>query len=476
MEERRKCYIPMRVVLAINVFTATLMSYMMRVNLSIIIIAMVKPTGLSKRISDSECIDAGNSSANTANVSLLDVGLFLYGERYAWDQTSQGYILGGYFYGYVLTSFPGGIIAEYIGPYQTVGVTTLISAALTACTPFIASLHFSVILVNRMLLGALAGVVFPALQCLIARWVPPVEKGIFIGCLLGGTFGTVITWPLLSEVIMRMGWTWAFYVSGLLPGLWCIFWYLTVSNYPDQHRCIDEREKNYIQEAVSSNIAKKKAIPPYKAMFMSFPFWALVFLQFGNLWGLYLLLTIGPKFISEILGFDIRKSGFLSALPHLTRLVSGFIFGAIGDYIRKRGKLSVTFVRKFFVLFSHMLPSVFLFLITMVGCNRMWAVAFMSLALGFNGAATITNLQNAQDLAPNFAGTIYGIINMTGNMAGFLAPLIAGYVTQENNGLSEWHIVFWLGASIYMGCAIIFSFFGSGDVQPWNKKPDAGET
>jgi ACS family sodium-dependent inorganic phosphate cotransporter len=46
----------------------------------------------------------------------------------------------------------------------------------------------------------------------------------------------------------------------------------------------------------------------------------------------------------------------------------------------------------------------------------------LSLALGFNGAALISNLSNNQDLAPNFAGFLYGIMNTIGTTSGFIIP------------------------------------------------------
>lgn len=49
-----------------------------------------------------------------------------------------------------------------------------------------------------------------------------------------------------------------------------------------------------------------------------------------------------------------------------------------------------------------------------------------------NGAASITNLQNSQDLAPNYAGTLYGMINCIGGSSGFITPLVTGVITQEN--------------------------------------------
>lgn len=94
---------------------------------------------------------------------------------------------------------------------------------------------------------------------------------------------------------------------------------------------------------------------------LNFRFWALIVLHFGNLWGLYLLLTGAPKYMSEALGYNIQNSGILAALPYLARLVFGVMFGSIGDILRKKKVVSVSFMRKFFVIFCKYATIVLLF-------------------------------------------------------------------------------------------------------------------
>lgn len=52
--------------------------------------------------------------------------------------------------------------------------------------------------------------------------------------------------------------------------------------------------------------------------------------------------------------------------------------------------------------------------------------------MGLNGAATITNLRNSQDLAPNFAGTLFGIMSFIGGFTGFIVPAILGQLIKGN--------------------------------------------
>lgn len=80
---------------------------------------------------------------------------------------------------------------------------------------------------------------------------------------------------------------------------------------------------------------------------------------------------------------------------------------------------------------AHILPGALLFMVTLAGCNWVFAVVVIVLSLGFNGASTLTNLANCQDLSPNFAGTIYGLLNFMGTTTGFITPSITSYITRE---------------------------------------------
>ena len=71
------------------------------------------------------------------------------------------------------------------------------------------------------------------------------------------------------------------------------------------------------------------------------------------------------------------------------------------------------------------------------GCNAAGSIAFITISMTFNGAATVTNFINPHDLAPNYAGSIYGLINTIGSISGFLTPMVTGYVTMHNVSFSE---------------------------------------
>lgn len=102
----------------------------------------------------------------------------------------------------------------------------------------------------------LQGVVYPSLHCLISKWAPPTEKGKFTGALMGGTLGTVVTWPILGAVIEIFGWKWAFFIPGIICIAWCIIWYIAVSNTPEEHKSISDDEKIYIAKCIGDSVQK----------------------------------------------------------------------------------------------------------------------------------------------------------------------------------------------------------------------------
>ncbi|XP_014360058.2 uncharacterized transporter slc-17.2 [Papilio machaon] len=475
--------VPARFSVAIMLFFACWVNYMMRVNMSVNIIAMVPDDAKTTSVK-SECEAIANNDSATNNVTTTLIAKHHLRQpdgvvTFNWTAQQQAYVLSGYFWGYAITSLVGGTAAELWGPRNVVFITMLISAVLTTLSPQAARLHFMVLVAARFIIGLSAGFLFPALHALVAHWAPPAEKGKFVSALLGGAIGTVVTWSLTGPVIENFGWDFAFYIPGFIATVWCALWWFLVYDSPVQHPRISDKEKQYILEAIGDKVNQStkdtRIVPPFKSILTSFPFLAMVVLHYGNNWGLYFVMTAAPKFVSSALGFNLTSTGTLSSLPYLARMIFSLIFGAIGDRIVKQNVVSTTFMRKFFCLFSHVLPGLLLIGLGYTGCAPILSVALITFSMGSNGAATLTNLVNHQDLAPNFAGTLYGIANGIGNTAGFVTPLVTAHFTKNGNGFAEWRPVFFTGASLYIASAVYFIIFGTGVTQQWNYVAPAEE-
>ncbi|XP_047521898.1 sialin-like isoform X1 [Pieris napi] len=463
--------IPVRLNLWLMIFTSCWVIYMLRVNISLNLIAMVPEPAHTSASKRSQCasLRAANETFN-ANMTMEDAKHLRTQskETFNWTMDQQGTIIGAYFWCYPFTSLVGGMAAERWGPRYVVLVTVLVSGVLTALSPAAARLSYTALVVIRFFLGSAGGFTYPALHALVAQWAPPAEKGKFVSAMMGGTLGIVATWSLTGPLMEKFGWASAFYVPAALSFIWCGFWWYLVADTPKEHPRISNDEKKYIMEALGDKVKKSKGLPPFKKICTSFPFLAMIILHYGNVWGLYFVMTVGPKFVSSVLNFELQAAGVISALPYLARLLLATVFGSLGDCILARKMMTTTTIRKFFCLFSHILPGVLLVLMVYTGCSTTLSVMIITMSMGLNGAATLTNLQNHQDLAPNYAGTLYGIANAIGSTAGFFTPMITAYFTRNGNTFEQWRPVFFIGASVYIVSAIFFILFGTGNIQSWN--------
>lgn len=72
---------------------------------------------------------------------------------YNWDSKTQGWILGAFFYGYILTQIPGGYLASRCGPKWLLGLGVLGTVIFTLLTPVAADLGASYLFAVRVLEG-----------------------------------------------------------------------------------------------------------------------------------------------------------------------------------------------------------------------------------------------------------------------------------------------------------------------------------
>ena len=70
--------------------------------------------------------------------------------------------------------------------------------------------------------------------------------------------------------------------------------------------------------------------------------------------------------------------------------------------------------------------------IGLVDCNRTAVVVFYCLAFVCMGIAQGGAPANALDIAPSYAGVVYGISNLFGNVGGFISPMAIDLLTKNS--------------------------------------------
>ncbi|KAL3273978.1 hypothetical protein HHI36_015397 [Cryptolaemus montrouzieri] len=372
-------------------------------------------------------------------------------------------------------SLPSGIISEYFGPFRIVLASNILTAIFICVAVLVAGNNWIPLFVCRFFIGLLGGTKLTALMILIANWAPSNEKSTFTSCLLGYGFGSLITPFCGSIIIETMNWQWSFYGTAVATVVFLVAWIILVADHPIESWFCSTEEAEFIERSQEGAVRKGWIKPPVIKMMTSIPFISSILGNFGAMSGLFLSVTLFPKFLREALKFDLQTIGLIAPLPSVSRISMGIVYAAFVHMALNRWNVKKKYIRKGFVICSHIIPGIvfLLYLINLVTIfGNVLAVWLTVLSCFFMGGSIVTTLVNPQDLAPNFAGTQTGILTFFGAMPGFILPAISSKITEECSELPEWAIIFAIVGCIYLVTGITFIVFGSAELQPWNEKKD----
>jgi ACS family sodium-dependent inorganic phosphate cotransporter-like MFS transporter 5 len=133
-------------------------AYVMRTNMSVAIVAMVNHTAImnndEKDPITNECA-ATESNTNTSWHELENAKHSSSSSdgEFVWDSTLQGYLLSSFFYGYVLTQIPFGILAKRYGSKYFLGIGMLINSVFGLLVPISAQWGYYWLMLVRFIQG-----------------------------------------------------------------------------------------------------------------------------------------------------------------------------------------------------------------------------------------------------------------------------------------------------------------------------------
>ncbi|XP_024871213.1 putative inorganic phosphate cotransporter isoform X1 [Temnothorax curvispinosus] len=469
--KRKRARFGKRHMVTFMIFLGMANAYIMRTNMSVAIVAMVNHTAIKNPDEEIEIVDeCGQNINETGAADRSADGPFV------WDNKQQGYLLSSFFWGYVITQIPFGILAKRYGAKYFLGVGMLINSLFGLLVPVSAYWGYWPLVIVRFIQGLGEGPIVPCTHAMLAKWIPPNERsrmGAFV--YAGAQFGTIISMPLsglLADWQLVGGWPSIFYVFGVIGTVWCIAFLIWVYEDPEQHPSITEDEKKLILSSLWGSAGISSSPPvPWKAIATSLPFWAILMAHMGQNYGYETLMTQLPTFMKQILHFTIQKNGIYSALPYFAMWLFSMFISHVADWMISSGKFTHTVTRKIVNSLGQFSPALALIAASYTGCNAWLTVTIITVGVGLNGAIYSGFKVNHLDISPRFAGILMSFTNCIANLAGLLAPITVGEVIAKSPSHAKWRIVFMICAGIYIFCATFYAIFGSGQRQAWDN-PD----
>lgn len=370
------------------------------------------------------------------------------------SQVRLGWVFSAFLISYTVFMTPAGFLADRFGPRVTLAAAGISWAILTILTAFLPGLVFSSLagvigslLVARILLGICEAPTYPAAGRAILQWVAKSERALSNGVVItGALFGSAVTSPVVSYLMVHLGWRNAMAAVSLVAPTLVIVWLVYATDNPRAHRGVNAAELKIIgipEGTRKQNVAPVQAL---KVVLRSSQVWRLsaaygfqCYLGYIFIWWSYIYLV-------EFRKFSLVHGGLVNAAPFLLGTVTTPAAGALSDWLtlrcgHRRG-------RRVIPVIALLAAAILVFVGARVEDARL-AVAALSVGAALSWTPEGPTWACMLEIASPVAGTAGGFLNTGGNFGGALAAVLTPWIVSE---------IGWIGA---FAVASLFAVVGS---------------
>jgi ACS family glucarate transporter-like MFS transporter len=391
----------------------------------------------------------------------LSVAAPLISKEFGWDPATMGLIFSSFLWTYVICLVPAGWLTDMLGARKLNAWAISIWSAAAMLTGGV--MGFSTMLAARFALGVGEAATNPSGGKVIRDWFPVKERGVVSSIFQCGTLaGPAIGMPFVAWLVVTTGWRTSFLIAGSIGFIWLFFWLKYFYN-PKECTWLSSQEREYIlannasTEASTSTAKKKFSIKDFKIvghLLSQKTMWGLAVPQGCIIYNLYLFLTWLPSYLVQAKGFTLMKAGILGTLPFVVAVIVGIFFGKMSDLILTPDKV-LQGKRKNMMLMFMLLSSVLLlaaFIDDQYAILILFAISLSAIASALSLNVALTN-----DLVkdPTISGSAFGILILGGNSFGLIAPILTGYIVKFTGSFDS--AFFLAGAILIFGAVVSFA-------------------
>jgi MFS family permease len=348
------------------------------------------------------------------------------------DNTQLGLAFSAFAYPYAFFQLVGGWLGDRFGPRRVLLVSGVVVTLATAATGLVGGL--GALVAARFALGLGEGAIFPTATRAMATAVPQPSWGFAQGVThASARIGNAVTPPLVALLVGYATWRGSFLFFAAFNLVWILpWWWVSRGEAP----------------------ARKAAEP---AMRPVTPWWALArrmvpvtCVDFCYGWTLWLFLSWIPSYFTDNFHLNLKGSALYSSGVFTAGVVGDLTGGVLSDFLlRRTGRLR--FARQSVITVGFLGAFVFLLPVVLVHGLTVDAV-FLSLAM-FCAELIVGPIWSVpMDIAPRYAGSASGLMNLGFGVAGIVSPLVFGVLIDRTG---SWTIPFGVSMGLLLLGAVL---------------------
>ncbi|GGD83164.1 MFS transporter [Caballeronia grimmiae] len=340
----------------------------------------------------------------------------------------MGLLLSAFLWAYAFAQLPAGAFVDRFGARVMLSVSLATWSVAQAFGGVVNS--FGQFFAARMILGIGEAPQFPTSAKVVRDWFGKKERGAATGIWnSSSTLGTAISAPLLTVVMLTVGWRWMFGIMGIAGLVVALGFYLV---HRDPHQVdLTQRERAYLNDG-EEEVAARPTWNDWRRLFGFGTTWGMLLGFFGTIYVLWLYNAWLPTYLQMEFHLTIAKSGWVAAVPYLFGVVGSLSGGKVCDVLAKRGVSAIN-SRKY-PMAASLLGVAFFTVLTGLTHSATLAVVFISISMLLLYVSSSAAWAMASVAAPaNCTASIGAMQNFGGYFGGALAPVITGFIVQQSH-------------------------------------------
>lgn len=339
--------------------------------------------------------------------------------------SEMGLLLSMFLWAYALAQLPGGALADRLGARRLLGAALALWSTAQAAAGLATTLRqFSL---ARAALGLGEAPMFPCAVGVTRAWFPIRRRALVTGtwnCV--STLGPTLAPPILTALMLAVGWRAMFVILGLVGLAIAVVWFIT---YRDRSTVTLVAEELAALGATPTEAASTPTFRHWGQLFTYRTTWGLILGYFGVIYMLWLFGTWLPGYLEIQRHMDVRRTGWVAAIPFAFGVVGSIGSGALADRLLRAGHAPIA-TRKTLLIAALAGMAASTYAAAYVAGDAL-AVGCIAAALFFNGIATSMNWSLVSEVAPpHLTASQAGITNFGGYLGGAVAPLATGYIVE----------------------------------------------
>jgi MFS transporter, ACS family, tartrate transporter len=348
---------------------------------------------------------------------------------------------GIFFVGYVLFEIPSNIGMEKFGARKTLMRIMLLWGLASAATALVQTPEqFYVV---RFLVGAFEAGFAPGVLLYLTYWYSPQRRaGAMSKFLSAAAVAGIIGSPVSGWILQGMdgllgagGWRWMFLLEGIPAVVLGILVIRVLPNRPQEAPWLTCREK----ELLSADLAPSQGHQQHRlgAALRQPQLYLFAYVYFSLLLGVYLISFWLPTLVNSLGDYSESQVGLLTMLPFIGAFAAMILVGSHSDRMGEhRWHIAVSAGVGMLALVvstsvDNPLVSMLMFVIATAGLFAAFPIFWPIPSMFFTGVAA--------------AGAI-AFINSIGTSSGFVAPYVAGWITDLTGSIDYF---------VYMGAVVL---------------------